>query len=50
MNADPDPGGKMNADPCGYGSTAMVRAYEALVCDGCAFDVLILNFTVAAFR
>ena len=23
MNADPDPGGKMNADPCGSGSTAL---------------------------
>ena len=24
MNAAPDPGGKMNADPCGSGSTALV--------------------------
>ena len=23
LNADPDPGGKMNADPCGSGSTAL---------------------------
>ena len=23
---DPDPGGKMNADPCGSGSTALVRS------------------------
>ena len=23
---DPDPGGKMNADPCGSGSTALVES------------------------
>ena len=23
MNPDPDPGGKMNADPCGFRSTAL---------------------------
>ena len=26
MNADPDPGGKMNADSCGSGSTALLVA------------------------
>ena len=25
MNADPDPGGKMNEDPCGSGSTALLQ-------------------------
>ena len=24
---DPDPGGKMNADPCGSGSTALEKIY-----------------------
>ena len=24
LKADPDPGGKMNADPCGSGSTALL--------------------------
>ena len=25
LNADPDPGGEMNADPCGSGSTALLN-------------------------
>ena len=27
---DPDPGGKMNADPCGSGSTALVLEYTGI--------------------
>ena len=29
LNADPDPGGTMNADPCGSGSTALQSRFRA---------------------
>ena len=40
MNADPDPGGKMKADPFGSGSesTALVSGFVLKFLDGSRFD------------
>ena len=43
LNADPDPGGKMNADPSGSGSTALLFHYYVQLSFNLTFELLFID-------